>query len=554
MRTVLYARYSSALQNSQSAEDQLRILRERCAHEGWPIVGEYADTEVSGAAGLNQDARPQFHALLKQIEAGGVDQLFTEATDRASRHVRDTHEIYERIKYAGARWFTLQNGEITELHVSMMGIVDSMFRANLREKVKRGQHACIRDGRFAAGLAFGYRQVAPTDGHSQPVRGRRELDPAQASIIQRIFKEYRDGLSPKMIAERLNSEGIPGPRGGQWVATTISGDKKRKNGILHNRIYLGILLHNRTSKIREPVSRKEKIRPNPESEWINESVPSLRIISDELWQDVHERLEQRANKPFSKRHRPKRLLSELATCGICGGRWIVIGAERWGCSSHRNGKACVNNRTITSERFEERVLSGLQERMLDPQLVNTFVSEYHAEFARRSAQIQRQNNQLEKKLADANGKIARLVKAIAEGGLEFAEIKEALGAERERRDRLQLELQDLKAGSVITLHPKIAESYQQQVAELTSTLTSDDETRLKAHSIIRRLIDQVIVRPSDAERGVIIEVSGRLASILALATGEELPAAMYAADGAGEGIRTLDPNLGKISNCPEATF
>jgi site-specific DNA recombinase len=247
-------------------------------------------------------------------------------------------------------------------------------------------------------------------------------------------------------------------------------------------------------------------------------------------------MEQRANRPFSKQHRPKRLLSELAVCGVCGGRWIVIGAERWGCSSHRNGKACANNRTITTERFEERVLSGLRERMLDPQLVNTFVAEYHSEFARRSAQQQRQNSQLEKKLADANTRIARFVNAIADGGQEFAEVREGLSAAREQRDRLQHELQELKAGAVIILHPRIAETYQQQVAQLTTALTFDDKTRLKTHSIIRRLIDQVIIRPSDAERGVIIEVSGRLASLLALATGEELPAAMYAADGAGEGI------------------
>ena len=67
-------------------------------------------------------------------------------------------------------------------------------------------------------------------------------------------------------------------------------------------------------------------------------------------------------------------------------------------------------------------------------------------------------------------------------------------------------------------------------------MTTDNETRLKTHSIISRLIDQAIVQLSDAERGIIIDVSGRLAPILALANGKELPAAMYAADGAGEGI------------------
>jgi hypothetical protein len=41
----------------------------------------------------------------------------------------------------------------------MMEIVDSMFRSKLREKVKRGQHTCARDGQFAAGLAYGYRPI-----------------------------------------------------------------------------------------------------------------------------------------------------------------------------------------------------------------------------------------------------------------------------------------------------------------------------------------------------------------------------------------------------------
>jgi site-specific DNA recombinase len=253
MKTVLYARYSSALQNSQSAEDQLRLLRERCAKEGWEIVGEYADLEVSGAAGLSHNARPQLHALLEQLESGGVDQLLTESTNRVSRHIRDTHELFDRIKYAGARWFTLQTGEINELIVSVMAIVDAQFRSNLSDAVKRGQHGCVRNGRFAAGLAYGYRPIVKTNDKGDPIRGLREPDPEMAQIIRRIFEEYRDGLSPKMIAERLNGEGISSPRGRLWVATTISGDKKRKNGILHNRIYLGVLIHNRTSKVQDPM-------------------------------------------------------------------------------------------------------------------------------------------------------------------------------------------------------------------------------------------------------------------------------------------------------------
>jgi hypothetical protein len=74
---------------------------------------------------------------------------------------------------------------------------------------------------------------------------------------------------------------------------------------------------------------------------------------------------------------------------------------------------------------------------------------------------------------------------------------------------------------------------------------------LQTVHMIRRLIDEVIIRISYVECGITIEVSGRLASILALATGEIFPATKYAASGAGEGNRTLVTCLGSKSSTIE---
>ncbi|MET0137901.1 MAG: recombinase family protein, partial [Sphingobium sp.] len=104
-------------------------------------------------------------------------------------------------------------------------------------------------------------------------------------------------------------------------------------------------------------------------------------------------------------------------------------------------------------------------------------------------------------------------------------IREALQQARQERDSLISEQRELEAVPVIALHPQIAEAYSCQIADLTQSLTSDAETTQQARRIIRSLIDQVIITPREAERGVNIEVSGRLASILALATGEEPPTA-----------------------------
>ncbi|MGN5376092.1 recombinase family protein [Sphingomonas hankookensis] len=51
MRTVIYARFSSQLQNSRSIEDQIAICRERADCEGWTVVEVFTDYAISGAAG-----------------------------------------------------------------------------------------------------------------------------------------------------------------------------------------------------------------------------------------------------------------------------------------------------------------------------------------------------------------------------------------------------------------------------------------------------------------------------------------------------------------------
>tara|TARA_B100000378_G_scaffold234258_1_gene200275 strand:- start:742 stop:900 length:159 start_codon:yes stop_codon:yes gene_type:complete len=42
------------------------------------------------------------------------------------------------------------------------------------------------------------------------------------------------------------------------LGSRITGDRKRKNGILQNRIYIGKIVHERTSKVAEPTNPKGK--------------------------------------------------------------------------------------------------------------------------------------------------------------------------------------------------------------------------------------------------------------------------------------------------------
>jgi site-specific DNA recombinase len=203
--------------------------------------------------------------------------------------------------------------------------------------------------------------------------------------VRRIFAEFVDGRSPRDIARRLNAESIPGPSGGPWSAASINGDRVRGNGILQNDLYRGELVFNRTRRTQDPETRKKRIRVRPREEWIARPAPELRIVSDDLWEAVSARRARFDGTRSEQQRRPKRLLSGLVSCGCCGGSYVVIGAEKWGCGNRRQRGSCSNGRTIQTHMLERRVLAGLQETLLDPELVAIYVREYHRAAQERAA-------------------------------------------------------------------------------------------------------------------------------------------------------------------------
>ncbi|WEZ82305.1 recombinase family protein [Rhizobium sp. 32-5/1] len=175
--------------------------------------------------------------------------------------------------------------------------------------------------------------------------------------MRRIFKEYIAGVSPRTIAMTPNKEGIAGPQGGAWGASTIYGNRERGTGILNNELYIDRLIWNRLRYIKDPSTRKRVSQMNPQDAWIIKDVPELRILDQELW-DEAKRVQGEINKhdaPLWKMNRPKHLLSHLLCCGSCGGGYSMIGAKHVGCSTARNKGTCENRLTMEREKLEHMV-------------------------------------------------------------------------------------------------------------------------------------------------------------------------------------------------------
>ena len=516
-RAGLYARYSSDLQSENSIEDQLRLCRELATRLELEIVTEEADHAVSGTVLL----RPGLQGLLEKARRKEIDVVLTESLDRISRRLTDIAAIHEQLTFNDVRIITLSEGPISEIHIGLGGTLSAIFLKQLGEKTKRGLRGRIEQGRSAGGKAFGYSTVT---GHEADDRGHMVIVQEEAEVVRRIFTEYLNGKSPRAIAKALNKEGVEGPSGKGWTASTIIGNRKRGTGFFNNQLYVGKRVWNRLRYRRDPETRKRVSQLNPPEEWIVADVPELRIIDDDQWTrtQVHQESRARETRPDTKRgpdwrqRRPKHLFSGLIKCAACGGGMTLTSRIYYGCATSRNKGMCENRLTMRLDRLEEAVLQGLQERLLTPELTKTFVREYTREVNRLRAEATATHDGTRQRLTTLNRQIANIVDTVAVGRASPALLDRLEKLETEK-DHLERDLAG-PAPEPVRFHPNVADLYVSKVNGLREAL-NEDGPREEAAEILRSLVDEIRLHSIDGE--LQIELIGDLATLLIFAEQKE---------------------------------
>jgi site-specific DNA recombinase len=528
MIAVIYARYSSELQRAASIEDQVRLCRAQIEREGWTYLHAYTDRAISGASAL----RPGYQSLLEDARRRQFDIVVAEALDRLSRDQEDIAGLFKRLSFAGVRLITLAEGEISELHVGLKGTMNALFLKDLADKTRRGLEGRVRQGRSAGGLCYGYDVVREQDANGEPVYGGRKINETEASVICRIFAEFAAGKSPRGIAVALNREGVPGPRGGQWDASTINGNAARGTGVLNNELYVGRLVWNRLRYIKDPATGKRISRLNKPDRWIVQQVPDLQIVPPDLWDAVKARQQaikrntrpDLGEKPYWAQRRPRFLITGLAKCGTCGASYVKINARLFGCAAARNRGTCENRLNIRQDILERILLDGLRSRLMQPDLFSAFCKEFYREVNRLRME---ENGAAQAKCAELDKigrRICRIVELITEDDAPLRALKQELVTLEARQLTLQQEIAASETPAPL-IHPNLAEIYRQRVERLREAL-NDPTTLDEAFELTRSLIDEIRLVPEDGRLRV--ELHGELAGILTLSAVGKKPAGFSA--------------------------
>ncbi len=166
--------------------------------------------------------------------------------------------------------------------------------------------------------------------------------------------------------------------------------------------------------------------------------------------------------------------------------------------------------------LEERVLRGLKEQLLAPDLVAEFARTYHSEINRLRTEKSALRERSSRELTDIDRRIKNIVACIEEG-TETSAMRARLVELENEKIALEGTMSNSDDPQIVELHPNAAELYRRRVDDLQRALNADDDARREAVSILRGLIASILVYPGEKRGQVNVELRGALAEILGLA-------------------------------------
>ena len=517
MRAAIYARYSSENQRPESIDDQVASCRKLAAERDYVICEShiYADEACSGA----RKDRAGLTALLSASESG---EFAVVLVDDLSRLARDNYlmlTLLAELRFGGVRVVSVADGldsedEEASLGIQIRGIFNELQLRDLKKKTLRGQIGQKRRG-FAVGeRTFGYKSVPVGEirmdkkGRPRPEGYRMVIEPREASVVLRIFREFADGSSISRIVRRLNEEGVPGrirsSKG--WSPATVS-------RILRNEKYKGRWIWNRTESRRDPKTGRRRRFPKPESEWIIHEDEALRIVPQELWDRVRERHAKTSRTwPGGKagrgsktrrdgwaKHYPRHLLSGSMKCGVCGATMAQVsgkGGGYYGCLAAAKG-ACENRLLVRRKVAERIIIAAVQDKLASAENLQYVLRRVETEVKKLYADVPRAIRVKETELNSEQRKLHNFVEFIGEGR-GSGSLAEALETTERRVKDLEIEIKGLKKtrDAVFTAPP--VEWIEERASRLREVLGQQTE---RSALVLRNVLGAVRLVPTQVDIG-----------------------------------------------------
>lgn len=363
LRVAAYCRVSTdsdeqAISYEAQVEHYTAFIKQ---NSEWEFAGIFADDGISGT---NTKKREEFNRMIGECMAGNIDLIVTKSISRFARNTLDCLKYIRELKEKNIPVFFEKENINTmdskgEVLLTIMASLAQQESQSLSQNVKLGLQYRYQNGEVQVNHNRFLGYTKDEDGHLI-------IEPVEAEVVKRIYREYLEGASLLQICRSLKADSIlTAANKPHWRPETV---KK----ILQNEKYIGDALLQKTYTV--DFLTKKRVKNNgivPQYYVENSHEP---IIPRELFMQVQEEMVRRANlrggKDGKKRvYSSKYALSSIVYCGQCGDiyrrvHWNNRGYKSivWRCVSRleEKGSECTAP-TINEETLQTAVVKAINE-------------------------------------------------------------------------------------------------------------------------------------------------------------------------------------------------
>jgi DNA invertase Pin-like site-specific DNA recombinase len=337
---------------SMSIANQRQMLTDFVNEKGWCLRECYVD---DGWTGTNFD-RPDFKRMIHDTETGRINCIITKDLSRLGRnYIKSGYYTEEFFVERNIRFIAINdsidtaqgNNDITAFH----HVLNELYPKQVSRKVRDVKRRSAEKGKFMNSQApYGYQKSAE-DKHKLVV------DEEAARVVYRLFTEFANGDSARMIANRLNSEMVDSPRFYHYAKLGRKNPLPEQKNVwgsatvlqlLRNQAYIGNMVSGKREVVSFKTKRRRQVDP---ADWIIVENTHEAIIPRELWDRVHGQMETRHRVTVTKR-KSLGLFAGILKCADCGSplaymrkklKTVEKGVYR--CSRYNNNgaKACTTH-------------------------------------------------------------------------------------------------------------------------------------------------------------------------------------------------------------------
>jgi site-specific DNA recombinase len=517
MKAAIYARYSSENQKQQSIDDQVRVCKQFALREGFEIGPDHIFWDEARSGSIRN--RPGLDNLLKACETKEFQVILVDDLSRLSRNNHHLLTLCAQFQYWTIELISVADGlntkdEHSKLSIQMRGIVNELYLDDLKKKTHRGQMGQKLRGFVVGENTYGYRHKPVGElkvdrhGKMRPDGYKAVIEPEEAEVIRRIYREFIAGKSITAICQELNQDAVPTHkklRGG-WNTSSVS-------RILKNQKYIGNWVWNKSRVARDPLTGKKRKILRPESDWVIRQEDDLRLISEDDWTIAQKRWEEiNGTWPVGRKKRgledqqrsyvvthPPHLLAGALRCGVCNGAIIQVagkGSGYYGCHNAKR-KTCNNRLTVPRKRVEQEVLATIREKILNPEKIYIIFKRLEEELKKQQGTLPQDLKLKQAALDKIQSKINNFVRFIAEGKGSKA-ISAALEDCEKDEQKISTELKAIAECQKELFQAPPKEWVAHRIENIQSILETETED---SALVLRRLLGPIVLHPTTPDIG-----------------------------------------------------